>query len=168
MEQEIWKDIKDYDGLYQVSNLGRIKRLLNKSYKICNLTLQHGYLYCRLSKNNKQKKYRVHRLVALAFLSNTNNYKEINHINCNKQDNRVENLEWCSSSYNKIHALKNELYKNVKQIVQIKNGKIINTFKNIKTASIKTGFERTCINKCVLGKRNSAYGYQWKYKEKGN
>lgn len=109
----------------------------------------------------------IHRLVAMAFIPNPDNYKEINHINCNKQDNRVENLEWVSSSQNKIHGLINGLYKIEKPILQIKDGKIIKEYRSAIECYRQTGFSPQFIGKVALGKRKRAYGYQWKFKERG-
>lgn len=107
--EEIWKDIKDYEGLYQVSNLGRVKRVehkrcdRNQLYKEKLIKLQTykcGYLYVGLWKNSKRKHHRVHRLVAEAFMPNPNNYPVINHIDSNIKNNNVNNLEWCTQSHN--------------------------------------------------------------------
>ena len=110
MEQvEIWKDIPEYEGKYQVSNLGRVKslqrwggtRFYNREYILNNyVNKKNGYVYVYLTKNNKSKNIRLHRLVAQAFISNPNNYLYINHIDGNKENNCIDNLEWCDSSYN--------------------------------------------------------------------
>lgn len=112
---EIWKDIQDYEGKYQVSNLGRIKSLQRWSgKKFYNrekiltpyINKKNGYAYIYLTKNNKGKNIRVHRLVAKAFLDNSNNYSDVNHKDCNRTNNNVNNLEWCTRSYNIKYALK--------------------------------------------------------------
>ena len=116
IQNEIWKDIKDYKGIYQVSNLGRVRSL----DKLCNGSNQYGdkftlikkgkilkpkirkngYLEVTLVHNKKAKSCLIHRLVANAFIENDNDYKYINHKDENKQNNRVDNLEWCTQSYN--------------------------------------------------------------------
>ena len=106
---EIWKDIVGYEGLYQVSNFGRIKsfprKYTQKEIKILKPVLSKGgYLQCHLIKDGKSKTFAIHRLVAEAFLSNPNNLPEVNHKFGNKFDNYYENLEWCNSSQNKQHA----------------------------------------------------------------
>jgi hypothetical protein len=109
--KEYWKPIIGYEGLYEVSNLGRIKSV--KRYGTLggiiipwNNSKKAPYLRVGLSKNNKRKRLLVHRLVAEAFIPNPNNLKEVNHINGNKQDNKVDNLEWNSKSQNHKHAFK--------------------------------------------------------------
>jgi len=104
---EVWKDIKDYEELYYVSNLGRVKNSkgLIKSNRPCT----NGYLKTTLSKNGKKTTLLLHRLVANAFISNPNNYSQVNHIDGVKTNNLVDNLEWCDQKYNMQHALKTGL-----------------------------------------------------------
>mgnify|MGYP003362066879 FL=1 len=107
-EIEEWKDIHNYEGLYQVSNLGRVKSLKRRSkFKIIyediikkQTNVNHGYLIVSLSKNGKKKNFYVHRLVAEAFIPKTETKNDVNHINENKHDNRAKNLEWCTKKYN--------------------------------------------------------------------
>ena len=115
--EEIWKDIKGYEGLYQVSNLGRVKSfnyMNTGKEKIKTPTLQKkytmkqgGYLQTTLYKNNKSKTVLVHRLVAEAFIPNPDNLPQVNHKDYNKTNNCVENLEWCSAKYNSNHKRNN-------------------------------------------------------------
>lgn len=103
MAKEIWKDIEGYEGLYQVSNMGRVKSFLQRSSGKIRLLKLHnrGYNSVSLKKAGKPKWFFVHRLVATAFIPNPEHKREVNHINGNKTDNRVCNLEWVSSSENK-------------------------------------------------------------------
>lgn len=120
MAEEIWKEIKGYEGLYQVSNFGRVRsfhdRHKGKEKILATVLNRDGYLYLTLSKDKKQKAYYVHRLVAEAFLQNPNNLPDVNHKNIdnlsssdNKADNRVENLEWITDKDNTKHAYKHGL-----------------------------------------------------------
>ena len=102
MEQ--WKEIKNYEGLYMVSNLGRIKR----GNKILSPNNNQRYIRICLCKDGVKKSFSVHRLVAQAFINNPNNYTEVNHINENKHDNRACNLEWCSREYNNNYGTHQE------------------------------------------------------------
>lgn len=107
-EIDIWKPVKGYEGLYEVSNLGKIRSLFR--YKInLNCFIDNGYYYVEIYKNNIQKKVGVHVLIATAFIPNPENKPQVNHINCIKIDNRIENLEWVTSRENTIHALVNNL-----------------------------------------------------------
>ena len=107
---EIWKPIKDYEGLYEVSNFGNVRSLRFDKVKLLKLNMDRcGYFRCNLYKNATYKTYSVHRLVALAFISNAKNKSQINHIDGNKQNNRVDNLEWCTNSENITHAYKTGL-----------------------------------------------------------
>jgi hypothetical protein len=108
--KEVWKDISGYEGLYQASNLGRIKRLKNNLI-FKNVKNHHGYYHVTLTKNKKQQTKDVHRMIAITFLPKNNNKNYINHKDCNKLNNKIENLEWCTSSENIQHALKNNLIK---------------------------------------------------------
>ena len=182
--QEIRKDIDGYEGYYQVSNLGRVKSIDRKieykrhknkttmkirKSKILNLVkTKNGYIRAPLSKKCKTKLHFVHRLVAQAFIPNTNNLREVNHIDCNKENNCVDNLEWVSSKENKIHAIKNHLCLNMqKPILQMKNEIVIKRFDSIMDAVRELGINNRGqnIGKVALGKRKSAYGYQRKYDE---
>ena len=114
---EIWKDIKGYEGYYKVSNLGNIKRietviryknngLRNYPAKVLKQEkIMEGYLRVVLMKEAVKKRFMSHRLVAEAFIPNTENKPFVNHINGNPNDNRVENLEWCTQSENEKHSI---------------------------------------------------------------
>lgn len=113
LDGEEWKDVVGYEGLYQISNLGRIKGL--KRNKINNQVLGNkGYYKVHLCKNGKSKYITVHRLVAQAFISNPNNYPCVNHKNETRTNNTVDNLEWCTQKYNcnyGNHSIKDSLAK---------------------------------------------------------
>lgn len=161
MIKEIWKDIKEYEGLYQVSNLGKIRsldRAVRKNYnkyvskgKILKQEIRNTYYTVQLNKEGKRKVFQVHRLVAQAFIPNYNNYPIVNHIDENPVNNMVENLEWCTQKYNvchskwkmyctkntKVSSKTNEKYiniKNNKYRVHIKQLKKEKYFSNIEEA----------------------------------
>ena len=106
---EIWKDIPGWEGLYQISNYGRIKSYKQfESGKIMSLVNKTGDYFSVVLQGNgrKQRSARVHRLVAEAFIPNPEGLPEVNHIDGNKQNNSVDNLEWCSQSYNVLHSIR--------------------------------------------------------------
>ena len=177
--QEIWKDIKDYEGLYQISNLGNIRTIDGYNIKPW---ITRGYCYVALSKNGNSKKYRVHRLVAQAFIINPNNLQIINHKDENKQNNRVDNLEWCTQyenvhkyfdtkpeKYNKskksIKKIKN--YHLSRKILQLdKNGIILNTWNSMMDIERNLGIKSGNISLCCRGIKPTAKGYIWRYADK--
>lgn len=119
--EEMWKDVEGYEGLYQVSNYGRVKNLERKiPYRfglrtiperiLKNCENEYGYLYVRLCKETNSKKYKIHRLVANAFIENPDNKKCVNHKDGNKKNNCVDNLEWVTHSENMQHAADNKLW----------------------------------------------------------
>ena len=98
---EIWKDIEGYDGMYQVSNLGRVKSFKNCKERILSSgTTKKNYKFVILSKNDIRKNFQVHRLVAMTFLPNPDNLPQVNHKDENPSNNNLENLEWCTAKYN--------------------------------------------------------------------
>lgn len=172
---EEWKDIDDYEGLYQISSLGRVKstQYYNGTYERIMKPYIHknGYLVVSLCKCKKKKIYLVHRLVAQAFLDNPDNYKEINHKNEVKMDNRVENLEWCNSKYNnnygtriKRAAEKTRNGKTSKKVYQYSlDNEFIAEYPSTREVERQTGYFRTAIGACCRGKAKTAYGYKWSY-----
>lgn len=114
---EVWRDIKNYEKLYQISNIGNIKRIEKHSdhgqeKMMKQTTGRKGYKMISLSKEKKQKTFCVHRLVAEAFIPNPKNLPQVNHKDGNKANNSVYNLEWCNNSYNQLHANRMGLCKN--------------------------------------------------------
>lgn len=109
MEEE-WKPIKGYEGIYEVSNMGRVKSLHRSQGRILKQdTKDNGYIQVSLNKDGVQSKKHVHRLVATAFIPNPHNKSEVNHIDGNKENNNADNLEWCTREYNMRHAYRNGL-----------------------------------------------------------
>lgn len=177
MKEEIWKDIKDYEGLYQISNLGNVKRVQHKRYDR-NQTLKEkrikvifpqnkSYPYFSLCKNGVAKNHHLHRVIATAFIDNPNNYPCINHIDGNKQNNCLDNLEWCSYSHNNKEACRLKLNcGTAKTTLQFdKQGNLIKEWFSTRQAEKELNIANGKISACCIGKRNSAGGYIWKYKE---
>ena len=169
---EIWKDISGYEGLYQVSNLGRVKSLdYNHTgrEKIMKPSVdKNGYLYVCFRKNGVKKWYKLHRLVAQAFISNPNNYPQVNHKDENPFNNFVNNLEWCDAKYNINYGTRTERVaeKKSKQVLQIdKNtNKLIAEFPSLTEVERQFGISKSSISKCCKGKLNTAGKYKWQYK----
>lgn len=158
--KEIWKDIKGYEGLYQVSNFGNIK---NKTTNILLKPINHhNYFYVHLcDKNHKRKNKSIHRLVAEMFLDKQN-FNEVNHKNGNKYDNHVDNLEWCSHNDNIKHR-DNILCKNHKKKIRcIETGRAFNSIRECATYYHKTP---SALIGCLRGyKYNKTFaGLHWKY-----
>lgn len=178
--EEIWKDIKGYEGLYQVSNLGRVKSLkrivfskLGKQQTIYERILKNkvhknGYLEVNLNSNGIPKTTKVHRLVAEAFIPNNNNYKEINHKDENKSNNIVENLEWCSSLYNANYGNRNKKMSisKSKSIIQYDlNNNFICEHISLTKAGNSVGGNPQGVFLCANNVIRKYKGYIWRYKE---
>ena len=124
-----------------------------------------GYIQYLLHKNNKGKELKAHRLVAEAFLPNPENKREVNHIDGDKHNNRVDNLEWATTSENQIHA-HYELGKGIKAVKQLsKDGKLIKVWRSIREAGASLGIECGDISRVCSKRRLTAGGYKWQYVE---
>ena len=190
-EDEIWKDIKDFEGRYQVSNMGNIRSLKRKvkhntsktgfievDGKVLKpYTTKKWYLHVDLGKSDGTKKYgRVHRIVMETFVPNIDNLPQVNHLNGLKDDNRLENLEWCDNSENQLHAYANGLNvrsdkagkpkKSVNQI-DMCTGEVLNVYESISEASRAMGLKKPSnISMVCKGRRHSAGGFKWEYEHK--
>ena len=179
--EEIWKDIKGYEGLYQVSNLGRVKSLKRKVYAGRNrLRWQHerimsnnksngnGYLVVNLNKESKDKNKYIHRLVAQAFIPNPNHYLYVNHKDENRKNNKVDNLEWCTALYNNTYknahirkGLKNRNNRLSKKVYQLDDdNNIIKEYPSISEASRQLNVSIQAISDCLNGKTKHSCGYK--------
>lgn len=193
MSEEIWRDIPGYENLYQVSNMGRVKslsrkiRTKNNSFRVLPETIcilhknRGGYLQINLYKEGGYKTYTVHRLVGMTFIPNPDNLPQINHKDEDKTNNRVENLEYCSSSYNNRYGTKLERMKSninfksshLKQRVTLGkpvnqyliDGKLINTFQSTMEAYRVTGVRTQGICACANHRPyyHTAGGYKWEW-----
>lgn len=188
LPNETWKDIPNYEGLYQVSNLGRVKSLERQSSpfyqkgtlcsysvkeKICKQYIVMGYLMVHLSKNDVKTMYKVHRVVASAFIPNINNCPQVNHLDENKFNNSVDNLEWCTCKQNNNHGTRNERISKTqrnnpkfsKRIMQYTlDGEFVKEWESICEAG-RAGYDRSTIsNLCNKEKgTHAACGYLWKF-----
>ena len=198
LKNEIWKDINGYYGYYKVSNYGRIKQLeryvnsgiknnskVKRKEKIKKIQINKlGYLHTTFTINGNCKNYNIHQLVAESFL-NKNKYKkmcyekeddikklEINHKDENPSNCRIDNLEWCTHSYNINYGTRNKKVKFKMRneypyafsvIQKNKNGQFINKYNSLKQAQEITGVDRKCISLCCKGKYKQAGGYIWEF-----
>lgn len=169
--KEIWKDVIGYEGLYQVSNLGKMRsldRYINNNSRIQFIKGQNiktskgtrGYVMVHISKNSRKKYASVHRLVAKAFIPNQENKPYINHINGVKTDCMADNLEWCTLKENQQHAIRTGLRKTKKVNQYDKDNRLIKTWDSIKNAR---EYIKGDIRKCCNEKAQTAGGYKWKY-----
>lgn len=166
--KEIWKDIVDYEGIYQVSNLGRVRsvdRITSHNHKhkgkLMVLELDRtGYQRIGLRKNNHVVKHLVHRLVAQTFIPNPDNKEQVNHVNEIKHDNRVLNLNWMTSLENRNYGTARQRSAD-KRSKPITNG--VQVFKSIMEAERVTGVHNSNIVKCLKGERKTTGGYSWQY-----
>ena len=176
LEKEIWKDIKGFEGIYQVSNLGRVKsleRIDALGHRLKEKILKphpngNGYYNVGLCKNSVRKFYQVHRLVYEAFNGQIPEGLQVNHINEIKTDNRLENLNLMTPKENCNYGSRNErrAKKQSKVVLQFTLDNIlVKEYPSVRQAERETGFSHGDISACCNGKRKTAHGYKWQYKE---
>ena len=158
---EIWKDIENYEGLYQVSNLGNVKSLPRSRTKGGLLSPNsngHGYLTVQLSKKGKKRRFYIHRLVATAFLQNEENLPEVDHVNGNRADNRASNLQWISNVEN---LRKKETGIGIpRRIICIETGEI---FESVAAAAKAVNRGKDTMSYHLRGKTQTCAGKHWEY-----
>ncbi len=185
--KEIWKDITGFECEYQVSNLGRVKSFKKGKETIMKPhVIYSGYFQICLLKQNKRHLFLIHRLVAQEFIQNPFNKPEVNHIDGNKQNNKVNNLEWCTHGENIKHAWNNGLQKksikmalcgkkyaklNFKSGVNLRkkvdqydlNGNFIKTWESTAEAERQLNLPHSKVSACCVGKRKTTGGFIWKH-----
>lgn len=186
--ERVWKDIVGYNGKYKISNDGLVKSTVGNEKILKPFTTEKGYLKIRLSKKGKEKNYRIHRLVAEAFIPNPNNYPQVNHKDECKTNNTVwinedgsidqekSNLEWCTNEYNVNYGTHNQRISNSltngkrsKQVYQYSlDGKIINIWSSAAECERIDNFKSSAVSACCRNKfnieGNNIYkGYRWSY-----
>ena len=184
--EEVWKDIKGYEGKYQVSNLGQVKSLdviieytnkygnkskqLHKGKIISQHDNGYGYMSVMLWKDNKSKNFYIHRLVAEAFIPNPYNLSQVNHIDENKQNNSIDNLEWCDVKYNNNYGTKNKrsvetLLNNGKNSYYVKQysveGVYINQYRSLREAERENNLSNGSISAYFRYNQSQCGGYCW-------
>lgn len=170
LENEVWKDIIDYNGEYQISNLGRIKSFKYNTPKILAPYVNStGYVMAYLQKGPKRKGFLLHRQIAIHFIPNLENKPCINHRNGIKTDNSLSNLEWCTYSENMKHAFDNGLNKHTDQwretmkengtkLINPKTGKIL---RSIKELAVMIGKDRSCVSRMLSGENKNITGFTY-------
>lgn len=171
---EIWKDIEGYEGLYQASNMGRVKSLPKKKgkgvgYVTSELILKpsydlNGYLIVTLYRERQPKMHCVHRLVAKTFIDNPDNKPQVNHLNEKKDDNRVENLEWATAYENMNYGSRNDR-SSERLGTPVVCVELNEKFQSMMEAERILGINHSCISLCVRGKQKTAGKYHWQYYE---
>lgn len=172
---EIWKPIEGYNGRYEISSFGRIKSYaqdkINGKIKNGNKTFK-GYLTIVLYNSNGEKEtVPIHRLVAQAFIPNPNNYPQVNHIDENKENNHVENLEWCDNSYNVNYGTRNQRAAKSNECCPTTSCKIysidingkIEYYDSIGEAERQTGLSHSNIVRTLKGRTHTCGKKQWFY-----
>ena len=189
MQKETWKPVKRFEHLYEISSLGRLRSYhKKKNGDVLSVKNSKGWYLCtRLSNRQKSKTARIHRLVAEAFITNPNDLPEVNHINGNKQDNRIENLEWVSASENVRHAIKtnpkmltglffHNVIERAKPVIQLTmSGEYVKKYPSAQFAGRITGIcSRNIHQVCSKTEfspgrcRKQAGGFRWEFAEGGD
>lgn len=170
--KEEWRPVVGYEGLYEVSDTGKIDRVnyrnSGKRYRMKPTVNREGYERLILYKDRKSKHILVHRIVAMAFIPNPNNYPQVNHKDEDKSNNDVTNIEWCSPKYNSNYGTraKRRLEKMKKPIIQMTmDGDFVKKYDSIKHAVDAIGLKSSSISAACRGIKISAGGYKWRYED---
>ena len=177
--EEVWKDVVGFEGIYQISNNGKLRSLdrivvakagwvkREKGMDIKTNTIQNsGYVKVDLHKNGKAYGKLLHRLVAEAFIENPRNYPQINHKDQNKLNNSADNLEWCTQMYNNHYGdcMERGAETQRRKFYQKDlDGNVVKIWSGFKKMQRETGYQRKTVYLCCIGKRDSYMGYKWEY-----
>ena len=166
---EIWCPIKGFENIYEVSDQGRVKSLKFGKERILKPgRTPKGYLFVILCKNGEKKTCGVHRLVSQTFIPNPDNLTEVNHKDEDKENNSVQNLEWCDRKYNINYGTRNQRMaeKKSKPVLQYtKSGEFVKEWKSATDVKRNLNYSHSNISECCNGKHKSAYNFIWKYKD---
>ena len=183
MKEEIWNNIEGFEGKYMVSSFGRVKSLnFGKETILKPRTDKDGYKLINLYKDKKSHTFKIHRLVAQAFIPNPDNKPHIDHINTNRTDNKVDNLRWCTPSENNLNPITYEKrigencymfgiigskHRASKPVCKFtKKGIFIKEYDNAQEFAREHNlYSGSNVSSCCKGKLKTAYGYIWKYTE---
>lgn len=167
LEGEEWKYIEGFEGVYKISNKGRLKRIYveNRYEKLVSLyTDRTGYIRCTISYKNKRKKISIHREVAKLFVPNPQNLETVNHKDFNRTNNDVNNLEWMTVSDNIKHSVDNGRHFKKAVIQMDLDGKILKEWCSAYEVEKQLGYKSTTISRCCLGKNKTYMKSLWKFK----
>lgn len=169
---EFWKPIYGYEGLYEVSNFGRVKSVKFKKSRLKTLYKnEKGYLYTYLYKNGVREKLRIHRLVALAFIPNPENKPTVNHIDEDKSNNKVSNLEWATyKEQMQAGTVKQRISETqkghhrtpFKPVAAYKNDVLFAVYESL-ISTQKDGFKYSAVSRCCIGERQTHHGLRWSF-----
>ena len=163
MENEVWKDLVGFEGLYEVSNLGQIRSMPRRGTRggiMSGHADAKGYINITLRKDGQQFTQKLHRLIAITFIPNPDNLPDINHKDEDKRNNRVDNLEWCSAKYNNGYGTRT--LRCGKPVVCVETGK---RYDGAKWAANELNLDPSSITKCVKNPQSTCGGYHWRYAE---
>lgn len=179
--EEVWKDVEEFEGRYEVSNRGAVRSWVDKhgnrrtEPKALKPRKDHkGYLFVTLCKDGKMKNFRIHRMVAWAFVPNPQNLPQVNHLNEDKTDNRACNLEFCTQTYNNNYGTHNEKIAKARlnhpamsrPVLQFSpSGNLVKEWPSLMEVQRQTGWRHGHISRCCHGKCQSAYQHVWRYSD---
>lgn len=176
---ERWRWVDGYEGLYMVSDRGRVMSVPKRAAKSNGYMVGYegkllqpaknkkGYLIVGLSRDGELRTKAIHRLVAEAFLQNNDDYPCVNHMDEDKTNNHAENLEWCTFEYNNNYGTRNERISAAtsRAVQMILDGKVVAEYPSARKAHEATGVTPSHVSECCNGKRKTANGFEWSYKE---